>query len=61
MLYYQHLKIDKTIFFQVVRVGAKKTAFANFTEIAKIMHRQQKHLLAFLFAELGKYCHIKSQ
>jgi len=38
---------------QVVRVGAKKTAFANFTEIAKIMHRQQKHLLAFLFAELG--------
>lgn len=38
---------------QVVRVGAKKTAFANFTEIAKIMHRQPKHLLAFLFAELG--------
>jgi len=38
---------------QVVRVGAKKTAFANFNEIARIMHRQPKHLLAFLFAELG--------
>jgi translation initiation factor 2 subunit 2 len=38
---------------QVVRVGAKKTAFANFTEIAKMLHRQPKHLLAFLFAELG--------
>lgn len=38
---------------QVVRVGTKKTAFANFTEIAKILHRQPKHLLAFLFAELG--------
>jgi len=38
---------------QVVRVGSKKTAFANFTEIAKMLHRQPKHLLAFLFAELG--------
>jgi len=38
---------------QVVRVGAKKTAFANFTEISKMLHRQPKHLLAFLFAELG--------
>lgn len=38
---------------QVVRVGTKKTAFANFTEIAKMLHRQPKHLLAFLFAELG--------
>merc|ERR1712179_800208 len=33
--------------------GIKKTAFANFTEIAKMLHRQPKHLLAFLFAELG--------
>jgi len=38
---------------QVVRVGSKKTAFANFSEIAKMLHRQPKHLLAFLFAELG--------
>merc|ERR1711862_447250 len=38
---------------QVVRVGSKKTAFANFIEIAKMLHRQPKHLLAFLFAELG--------
>merc|ERR1712141_644989 len=33
---------------QVVRVGTKKTAFVNFTEIAKMLHRQPKHLLAFL-------------
>merc|ERR1712168_813083 len=38
---------------QVVRVGSKKTAFADFSEIAKMLHRQPKHLLAFLFAELG--------
>merc|ERR1712045_978830 len=38
---------------QVVRVGSKKTAFANFSEIAKMLHRQPKHLLAFLFAGLG--------
>merc|ERR1712183_927516 len=38
---------------QGVRVGSKKTAFVNFSEIAKMLHRQPKHLLAFLFAELG--------
>merc|ERR1711971_1230635 len=38
---------------QVVRVGSTKTAFANFSETAKMLHRQPKHLLAFLFAELG--------
>merc|ERR1712142_1025649 len=38
---------------QVVRVGTKKTAFANFNEIAKMLHRQPKHLLSFLFAEMG--------
>merc|ERR1712095_95930 len=38
---------------QVVKVGTKKTAFVNFTEIAKMLHRQPKHLLSFLFAELG--------
>lgn len=38
---------------QVLRVGTKKTSFANFTEICKTLHRQQKHLLDFLLAELG--------
>jgi len=38
---------------QVVRVGTKKTSFANFTDICKMLHRQPKHLLAFLLAELG--------
>ncbi|XP_031567202.1 eukaryotic translation initiation factor 2 subunit 2-like [Actinia tenebrosa] len=38
---------------QVVRIGSKKTSFANFTDICKILHRQPKHLLAFLMAELG--------
>jgi len=38
---------------QVMRVGSKKTAFANFVEIARMLHRQPKHLLQFLFAELG--------
>ena len=39
--------------FKVVKVGTKKTSFANFTEICKIMRRQPKHLIAFLLAELG--------
>lgn len=38
---------------QVVRIGTKKTSFANFTEICKALHRQPKHLLDFLLAELG--------
>lgn len=38
---------------QVLRVGTKKTSFANFTEICKALHRQPKHLLDFLLAELG--------
>lgn len=38
---------------QVVRIGTKKTSFANFTEICKTLHRQAKHLLDFLLAELG--------
>lgn len=37
----------------VNRVGTKKTSFTNFAEICKMLHRQQKHLLAFLLAELG--------
>jgi len=38
---------------QVVRAGAKKTSFVNFTEICRLLHRQPKHLMAFLMAELG--------
>lgn len=38
---------------QVVRIGTKKTSFANFTEICKTLHRLPKHLLDFLMAELG--------
>ncbi|KAB0377574.1 hypothetical protein FD755_012018 [Muntiacus reevesi] len=30
-----------------------KTSFVNFTDICKLLHRQPKHLLAFLLAELG--------
>ena len=38
---------------QVVRAGSKKTAFVNFTESARALHRQPGHLLSFLTAELG--------
>lgn len=38
---------------EVVRISARKTAFANFTEIVKLMHRQQDHVLSFMLAELG--------
>jgi translation initiation factor 2 subunit 2 len=37
---------------QVIRVG-RKTAFANFAEISKMLHREPKHLMSFLMAELG--------
>lgn len=37
----------------VLRVGTKKTSFANFLEICKLVHRQPKHMQAFLLAELG--------
>ena len=38
---------------QVLRVGTKKSSFANFLEICKLLHRPQKHMQAFLLAELG--------
>jgi translation initiation factor 2 subunit 2 len=38
---------------QVMRVGTKKSSFSNFAEICKMLHRQPKHLLDFLLAELG--------
>jgi len=33
--------------------GNKKTIFANLADICKKMHRQDEHVIAFLFAELG--------
>uniref|UniRef100_A0A5S6QMN6 Eukaryotic translation initiation factor 2 subunit 2 n=1 Tax=Trichuris muris TaxID=70415 RepID=A0A5S6QMN6_TRIMR len=38
---------------EVLRVGSKKTAFANFAEICRLLKRTPKHVLAFLLAELG--------
>lgn len=38
---------------QVVRIGSKKSAFANFAEICRLLHRMPKHVLQFLLAELG--------
>ncbi|TKR93270.1 hypothetical protein L596_007759 [Steinernema carpocapsae] len=38
---------------QVARAGSKKTAFANFSEICRLLKRQPKHVLQFLMAELG--------
>lgn len=38
---------------QVLRVGTKKSSFANFLELCKLLHRPQKHVQAFLLAELG--------
>lgn len=38
---------------QVIKVGAKKSAFINFMEICKMMHRPSDHVLGYLLAELG--------
>uniref|UniRef100_A0A914XRZ9 Eukaryotic translation initiation factor 2 subunit 2 n=1 Tax=Plectus sambesii TaxID=2011161 RepID=A0A914XRZ9_9BILA len=38
---------------QVARAGSKKTAFANFAEICRLLKRNPKHVLQFLLAELG--------
>ncbi|CAG2109979.1 unnamed protein product, partial [Medioppia subpectinata] len=38
---------------QVLRVGTKKSSFANFLEICRSLHRQPKHMQAFLLTELG--------
>ncbi|KAK0424245.1 hypothetical protein QR680_008572 [Steinernema hermaphroditum] len=38
---------------QIARAGSKKTAFANFAEICRLLKRQPKHVLQFLMAELG--------
>lgn len=38
---------------QVLREGTKKTVFVNLADICKRMHRQQEHVIQFLFSELG--------
>jgi len=38
---------------QLVRVGTRKTMWANFAPICQLMHRQPEHVLSFLLAELG--------
>jgi translation initiation factor 2 subunit 2 len=38
---------------QIAKAGSKKTAFANFAEICRLLKRQPKHVLQFLMAELG--------
>ncbi|XP_061197491.1 eukaryotic translation initiation factor 2 subunit 2-like [Saccostrea echinata] len=38
---------------QVLKVGTRKSSFANFSDICRLLHRQPKHVLAFLLAELG--------
>lgn len=37
----------------LMRVGTKKTAFANFSDISKQIRRKPDHLLAYLLTELG--------
>lgn len=38
---------------QVLKVGTRKSSFANFADICRLLHRQPKHVLAYLLAELG--------
>jgi len=38
---------------QLIRVGTRKTMWANFNPIALCMHRQNEHLMSFVLAELG--------
>jgi translation initiation factor 2 subunit 2 len=38
---------------EVLREGTKKTVFANFTELSKMMNRNSEHVQQYLLAELG--------
>lgn len=38
---------------EVNRIGTKKTSFSNFSDICRLLRRQEKHLLNFLLIELG--------
>lgn len=39
---------------QLLRVGTRKTMWANFAQICQLMHRQPEHVMSFLLAELGQ-------
>lgn len=38
---------------QLARIGSKKSSLVNFGEICKAMRRAPRHVISFLFAELG--------
>jgi translation initiation factor 2 subunit 2 len=38
---------------QIVRVGTRKTMWANFSQICTLMHRQEEHVMNYILAELG--------
>jgi translation initiation factor 2 subunit 2 len=38
---------------QLIRVGTRKTMWANFNPISQTMHRQNEHVMSFVLAELG--------
>ncbi len=38
---------------QLVRVGTRRTMWANFAQICQLMHRSLDHMMSFLLAELG--------
>jgi len=38
---------------QLVRVGTRKTMWANFAQICQLMHRQPEHVMSFFLAEMG--------
>ncbi|KAL2903712.1 Eukaryotic translation initiation factor 2 subunit beta [Bienertia sinuspersici] len=38
---------------QVLCEGTKKTIFANFADLCKMMHRQPKHVMSFVLANMG--------
>lgn len=38
---------------QLVRVGTRRTMWANFAQICQLMHRSLEHVMSFLLAELG--------
>jgi translation initiation factor 2 subunit 2 len=40
---------------QVAREGTKKTVWTNFTAMCKSMNREEDHVLAYVFAELGTH------
>jgi translation initiation factor 2 subunit 2 len=38
---------------QLIRVGTKKTLWANFQDNCRTMHRNPEHVFQFMMAELG--------